>query len=355
MDSKLLDIFNRFDVEGEAYDIVPFGNGLINRTFLVKTDVKSYMLQSINSYVFRSIDNLMRNIYIVTSHLRSKGKTTLHVRKTANSKIYVREGDTYYRLYTYIDKTSCYEKLDRLELVEKTGMAFGDFHASLVDLDPILIAETIPDFHDTPKRYENLLESVKRDEAGRLSTCMDELNFIISNKTMFSKIMAGLNSGILPQRIVHNDPKINNILFDENGNDVKCVIDLDTVMPGSYLFDYGDALRSLFTGDNESARESDALVYQADIFRAYTRGYLSRMKEILTPLEISLLPTSVLTLTMELGIRFLADYIDGDKYFSTRFPEENLVRAKNQLHLAKDILLHMDEMNEIVKEFCIIK
>lgn len=351
MDAKLLSIFNRFNVEGEAYEIVPFGNGLINKSFLVKTDVKDYMLQGINSYVFRNVDSLMRNIYIVTRHLREKGKVTLHVRKTINYKIYVDDGGMYYRLYTFIEDTKCYEKLDSLELVEKTGKAFGDFHASLADLDPILIAETIPDFHDTPKRYENLLESVKRDEAGRLSSCMDELNFIMSNKSEFSRIMDGLNSGALPQRIVHNDPKINNILFDGNGEEVKCVIDLDTVMPGSYLFDYGDALRSLFTGDNESAASSDALVYDAEIFRTYTRGYLSGMKDSLTPLELELMPDSVFTIAMELGIRFLTDYIDGDKYFGTHFPGENLIRARNQLHLAKDLLNHMDEMAEIVKEF----
>ena len=350
MDSKLLDIFSRFNVEGQVCDIIPFGNGLINKTYLVRTDVKDYMLQGINSYVFRNVDSLMRNIYIVTRHLRDKGETTLHFHKTVNHKIYVNDNGMYYRLYTFIKNAKCYEKLDSLELVEKTGIAFGRFHASLADLDPILIAETIPDFHDTPERYDTLLKSVKRDEAKRLSTCMDELNFIVSNRNGFSKIMDGLNSGALPQRIVHNDPKINNVLFDEDGDDVKCVIDLDTVMPGSYLFDYGDALRSLFTGDNESALTSDELVYDAEIFRTYTRGYLSAMKDSLTELEMELMPASVFTIAMELGIRFLTDYIDGDKYFGTHFEGENLIRARNQLHLAKDILDHMDEMSAIVKE-----
>lgn len=351
MDAKLLDIFNRFNVDGEAYDIVPFGNGLINKTFLVKTDVKDYMLQTINSYVFRNVDSLMRNIYIVTRHLRDKGKTTLHVRKTVNYKIYVNEDGVYYRLYTYIKDSVAYEKLDSLEMVEKTGIAFGDFHSSLADLDSILIAETIPDFHDTPKRYDALLESVKRDEAGRLSNCLEELNFIMTSKNGFSKIMDGLNTGAIPQRIVHNDPKLNNILFDANTGEVKCVIDLDTVMPGSCLFDYGDALRSLFTGDNESALVSDALVYNPEIFRAYTRGYLAGMNGSLTPRELELMPASVFTIAIELGIRFLTDYIDGDKYFSTSFPEENLVRARNQIHLAKDLQAHMDDMAAIVKEF----
>ena len=350
MDSKLLEIFNSFDVEGSATDIIPFGNGLINKTFLVKTEKRDYMLQGINSYVFRNVDSLMRNIYIVTRHLKEKGMITLEVQKTLNNKIYVVDGDRYYRLYTYIDDTKCYEKPDSPELAEKSGIAFGRFHAALVDLDPILIAETIPYFHDTPKRFLDLIDSVKRDEAGRLSNCLDELNFIMSNKAGFSKIMNGLNSGELPQRIVHNDPKINNILFDKDGSDVKCIIDLDTVMPGSYLFDYGDALRSLFTGDNESALSSDALVYDAELFRAYTRGYLSGMSSRLTDLEVELMPASVFTIAMELGIRFLADYIDGDKYFRISFPEENLVRARNQLHLAKDILKHMDEMAAAVKE-----
>ena len=351
MDTKLLEIFNRFNVDGEAYDIVPFGNGLINKTFLVKTDVKDYMLQTINSYVFRNVDNLMRNIYIVTRHLREKGKPTLHVRKTVNYKIYVNDDGVYYRLYTYIKDTDCYDKLDSLEMVEKTGVAFGDFHSSLADLDSILIAETIPDFHNTPKRYADLLESVKKDEAGRLDTCIPELNFIMSSKNSFSRIMDALNSGEIPQRIVHNDPKINNILFDSKTGDVKCVIDLDTVMPGSCLFDYGDALRSLFTGDNESAADSSVLVYDPEIFRAYTRGYLAGMNGSLTRKELELMPISVFTIAIELGIRFLEDHINGDKYFSISFPGENLVRARNQIHLAKDLLAHMDDMNEIVKEY----
>lgn len=349
MDQTLLGVFNQFKVDGEATDIVPFGNGLINKTFLVKTDVKDYMLQIVNSYVFKNVDALMRNIYIVTSHLRGLGKTTLHVRKTMGHKIYVTDKDgVYYRLYTFIKGTKCYEKLDSLEMVYKTGAAFGDFHSDLSDLDSILIAETIPDFHNTPKRYDNLLDAVKQDEKGRVPDCLNELNFIMKNKKNFSLIMDGLEDGTIPQRIVHNDPKINNVLFDAETGDVKCVIDLDTVMPGSYLFDYGDALRSLFTGDNESSRDSSLLKVNRDVFKAYTEGYLSKVGSSLTEKEISLLPMSVFTIAIELGIRFLEDYLRGDKYFKTSFEGENLVRAKNQLALAEDVYNHMDELTEIV-------
>ena len=349
MDDKLLNIFNQFKVDGEAYDIVPFGNGLINKTFIVKTDVKDYLLQRVNSYVFRNVDALMRNIYIVTTHLRNKPKTTFHVRKTINHKIFVCEDGVYYRLYTFIKGTRCYEKLDCLDMVYKMGAAFGEFHSDLSDLDSILIAETIPDFHNTPKRYDNLIESVKVDIAGRVPECLDELNYIMKNKKNISMIMDGLNSGEIPQRIVHNDPKINNVLFDENTGDVKCVIDLDTVMPGSYLFDYGDALRSLFTGEMESSLDSSKLKVDIGTFRAYTEGYLSKVNGSLTKREIELLPMSVFTITVELAIRFLEDYIVGDKYFKTSFEKENLVRARNQIALAKDISAHMDELTEIVK------
>ena len=351
MDSKLLEIFNRFDVAGEALDIIPYGNGHINWSYLVKTDVRDYMLQTINTYVYKNVDSLMRNIYIVTNHLRSRGNTTLQVCKTLNKKIYVEEDGIYYRLYDFISNTGSCEQQDPEKTAEMIGRAFGEFHSELSDLDPILIAETIVNFHDTPKRYEALMDTAKRDEFGRLGECLPELNFIVENKAEVFRIMEGLNAGTIPQRIVHNDPKLDNVLFDAETGAVKCVIDLDTVMPGSCLFDYGDALRSLFTGDNESAADSSRLVFRPDIFRSLTKGYLSAAGKSLTPREVELLPNAALTLSMELGMRFLEDYINGDKYFRVGSEKQNLFRARNQLHLAKDLLGHMDDMDAIVKEY----
>jgi len=347
---KLKDVFSRFNVEGNVEGIEPFGAGLINKTYLIKTDVKDYMLQLINTYAFHNVDDLMRNIYIVTNHLRGLGKATLHVRKTKNQKIYVRDGNDYYRLYTYIKNTQCYEKLDSIDMIYKTGEAFGDLHCALADLDPILIAETIPNFHDTPKRYNDLLDAVKEDPVGRLQTAFLELNFILKHKQELSAIMEGLNNGAIPERIVHNDPKINNVLFDKTTGDFKCVIDLDTIMPGSCLFDFGDALRSLFTGDNESSRDTSLLKVDLEIFKSYAKGYLSKMKNSITEKEMELLPNSIFIIATELGIRFLEDYLRGDLYFRTTFEDENLVRAKGQLALAQDVLNHMDEMRQILKD-----
>lgn len=350
MNEYLLEIAKKFNLDGKIIDIRPFGNGLINKTYFVETEKEKYMLQYINSYAFKNIDALMRNIYIVTNHLSSKGITTLEVIKTINNKIFIEINGAFYRLYKYVDNSICYENLDSPLLVRKAAKAFGFLHQNLSDLDPILIAETIPHFHDTPKRFNDLMDAMKLDPVSRVATCLPELNYIISNKDKISLIMNGLNDGSIPERIVHNDPKINNVLFDKETNKIKCVIDLDTVMPGSCLFDYGDALRSIFTGDNESSLDSSLLRVNLDTYRTYTEGYFASMTGSLTEKETSLMPMSVFTLTMELAIRFLEDYIRGDVYFKSSFENENLVRARNQIALAKDVLAHMNDMENIIKE-----
>lgn len=353
MDEKLLNIVKKFNTNGEVKNIRAFGNGLINKTYLVETENEKYMLQYINSYAFKNVDALMRNIYIVTNHLSNKGICTLEVIKTINNKIYVEEENSFYRLYKYVDESICYENLDSPTLVRKAAKAFGFLHQNLSDLDPILIAETIPHFHDTPKRFNDLMDAMKLDPVGRVATCLPELTYLMASKDKISLIMNSLNDGSIPERIVHNDPKINNILFDKNTNKIKCVIDLDTVMPGSCLFDYGDALRSIFTADNESSLDSSLLKVNLDTFKTYTEGYFESMSDSLTEKEISLMPVSIFTLAMELAIRFLEDYIRGDVYFKSSFENENLVRARNQIALAKDIMSNMDEMNKIVKELSI--
>lgn len=350
MNGKLLDIAKKFNVDGEIKDIRPFGNGLINKTYCVETDKCRYMLQYINGYAFKNIDALMRNIYIVTNHLSNKGIRTLEVIKTINNKIYVEIGDECYRLYKYVEDSICYENLDSPLLVRKAAKAFGFLHQNLSDLDPILIAETIPHFHDTPKRYNDLMDATKLDPVARVSSCLPELNYIMANKDKISLIMNALNDGSIPERIVHNDPKINNVLFDKETNKIKCVIDLDTVMPGSCLFDYADALRSIFTADNESSLDSSLLKVNLDTFRTYTEGYFESMTGSLTEKEIELMPWSVFTIAMELAIRFLEDYIRGDVYFKSSFENENLVRARNQIALAKDVLVNMDSLNKIIEE-----
>lgn len=350
MENELLKIVSLFDVKGDIKDVRPFGNGLINKTYLVETTEEKYMLQYINSYAFKNVDSLMRNIYIVTKHLSEKGIRTLEVIKTLNNKIYIESNGAFYRLYKYIDNSICYEDLDSPILVRKAAKAFGFLHNQLSDLDPILIAETIPDFHNTPKRYNNLMDAVKADPNSRVANCFPELNYIMSNKSKISMIMNGLEDGSIPERIVHNDPKINNVLFDKETGKIKCVIDLDTVMPGCCLFDVGDALRSIYTGNNESALDSSLLKVDLDVFETYVKGYCESMGDALTQKEIDLFPYSVFTLALELAIRFLEDYIRGDVYFKTTFEGENLVRAKNQIALAKDVMANIEKMEEITRK-----
>lgn len=345
------EILDKFQIEGDILSVEPFGNGHINKTYKVITSTEKYLFQGVNSYAFKNIDDLMRNIYIVTNFLEQKGDETLVIIKTKNRKLYFKDGDYYYRVYKYIRKSVSYEKLDQPELVVKTAQAFAMLHKDLSDLDSCLIAETIPDFHNTPKRFENLLEIIKTDPLGRLEEAGDILPFIFKNKSKFCQIQKGLDDGSIPERITHNDPKINNVLFDRDTNEIKCIIDLDTVMPGSCLFDFGDALRSLFTGDNESNRDSSLLKVDLETYELWTKGYLSEIKDTLVKKEIDLMPYSVFTLAMELGMRFLEDYLRGDKYFHINFEDENLVRAKGQFALAKDILDNMDKMKEITAKY----
>lgn len=346
-----LDILGKFQIDGDILSVDAFGNGHINKTYKVITSTEKYLFQGVNSYAFHNIDDLMRNIYIVTHHLVSKGETSLEIVKTLNGKLYFKDGEFYYRVYKYIRKSVSYEKLDTPELVEKTAKAFAKLHKNLADLDSCLIAETIVNFHNTPSRFSNLMDTVSADPVGRVEQCSELLPFVLNNKRKFSQIQKDLDDGTIPERIAHNDPKINNVLFDRDTNDIKCIIDLDTVMPGTCLFDFGDGLRSLFTGDNESNRDSSTLKVDLDVYELYTKGYLSEMKGVLTPKEIELLPVSVFTLAMELGMRFLEDYINGDKYFHINFEDENLVRARGQFALAKDILANMTKMKEITKKY----
>jgi len=351
MEEKFVDVIKRFKIEGDVVDIKPFGNGHINKTYLLTTTKNKYMFQVINSFAFHNIDDLMRNIYIVTTFLKENGFYSLEVIKTINNKLYISENDFYYRIYKYVDKSLCYEGLDSPELIEATGQSFGRLHNGLSGLDSVLIAETIPHFHDTPKRYFDLIDSTKTAPKSRLINAEEEIDFVIDSRKSISVIMDGLNDGSIPERVVHNDPKINNILFDEDTKNIKCVIDLDTVMPGSCLFDFGDGLRSLFTGDNESNRDTSLLKVNFEAYELYTKGYLSEMKSSLTQREKELLPYSIYVIAMELGMRFLEDYLREDKYFAISFGDENLVRAKGQFALAKDILLHLDQLKEITNKY----
>lgn len=348
MDIK--NIIDQFDSKGEIVSITPFGNGHINKTYLVTTTLRQYILQCINSNAFKDVDLLMNNIGCVTHHLLDKGIFTIKFMKTSDGHLYYKTGNEFYRLYRFIDKSICHEEIDSLELIKKAAEAFGDLHCNLADLDSSLLKEVIPHFHDTPKRYNDLLNAIKEDKMSRLATCQKEVEDVVRLKDNFSLIMDAINNKEIPLGITHNDPKINNVLFDEATDEIKCVIDLDTVMPGSVLFDFGDALRSLFTGNNEDNVDSTTCHVNFDIYRAYLEGYWGKMKSVLNKKEIELLPYAPLILSIECGMRFLEDYLRGDVYFHIAYPEHNLIRARTQIHQAHDILNNIDKLKEITKE-----
>ena len=346
---NILDTLEQFDINDKILGYSPLGNGHINTTYLVTTKSgDNYVLQKINNHVFKDVDLLMNNIYNTTNFLSSKGYETLEIVKTKDHKLYFKSGDNYYRVYTYVKDVICYEGVDDLDAVYNTAKAFGALHKSLFDFPVKSLGEVIPNFHNTEKRYEDFLLAVNLNAYGRVNNCYKEILRINRFKDLYSLINKYIKSGEVKLGVTHNDPKINNVLFDKNNNRIRAVIDLDTEMPGSYLYDYGDALRSLMTGEYEDTTNLNKINVDFDIFKAYSRGYLSEMKDYLTSKEKELLPFSIFLLTIELAIRFLTDYLQGDKYFHTNYDEHNLVRARTQLKLAEDLYDNLDTLKAII-------
>ena len=339
--------------------VSPYGNGHINDTFVADSTPR-YILQRINTSIFKSPDELMENIERVTTHLREKiianggnpDRETLTVIKTVDNKPYYKaENGNCYRVYKFIEQTYPLDLPENPGQFESSAKAFGRFQNMLADFDASLLHETIPNFHHTPKRIENLKLAYEKNISGRRDMAEDVYAEFLKFEKLCCKIQEGLDSGEIPLRVTHNDTKLNNVLFDINTHDGICVIDLDTVMPGSLLFDYGDSLRFGASTAVEDEADLDKVWFDLEYFESYTKGFLSELGSKITKAELELLPLSALILTFECGIRFLTDFFDGDTYFRTHFAEHNLVRAKNQLKLCQDIYDKLDEMTQIVKKY----
>lgn len=347
----LVKIFYKFLPNEDFVAYRRYGNGHINSTFLVLTKKFEYfIIQRINHYAFKDIDLLMNNIYQVTSHLKNKNIETLQMIKACNGKYYVEEEGEFFRMYRFMDYTITYEKQDGIEMVKIAAEAFGKFHKNLADLDASKLREVIPHFHDTPKRYNDLVAAIKEDKIGRVNKVQREIAIIEKYKDKLSLITDGIENGEVKLHITHNDPKINNALFDEDTHQFRSIIDLDTVMPGSILYDFGDALRSLFTGDKEDTLHYETVVGNYDIYKAYLESYFNETKSVLTKREKELFPYAPFIIATELGMRFLEDYLKGDVYFHTKYPEHNLDRARTQLNLATSIIENIDKYIKITNE-----
>lgn len=334
-----------FQLEGDIVEVKPYGNGHINKTFLVKTTAKAYVFQFVNASVFPDVDMLMNNIRLVSEHIRAKGGRSLEIVPTKEGGLYLRVGEDFIRGYVYIANSVCYEKLPSLEMVTEAARGFGAFHRDLSDIDVSQIGDVIPDFHNTQKRFEHF-KSILDQHPERVDSCQEEIAFLLSRTKDYSLLVDALARGDIHPAVTHNDPKINNVAFDEQTGKVSCVLDLDTVMTGTFLFDFGDGLRSLFTGDNEDNPDTSLLRADLDIYKAYLDGYASMMGKTMNAREIELLPDSIRVITEELAMRFLGDYLLGDVYFHIDYPKHNLVRARSQIALAKDLIANEDALRQ---------
>ena len=358
------DILSKFDFKGTFKDCSLFGAGHINTTYLARYEDDStewkYIVQKVNPNVFKNIDKLMDNIFSVTSYLRreikknggDENRETLHFIKTkSGEKFYRAEDGSCYRSYIFVSDSVSYNSVDSAEMFGASGVAFGKFQRLLSDFPADSLFETIPDFHNTKKRYDNeFVPSVEKNLSGRASTCAQEIDFVKQREGYCSRLVDLIDKGELPLRVTHNDTKLNNVMFDEKSGKAICVIDLDTVMPGLALYDFGDSIRFGANTAAEDEADLSKVSLSLEYFEAYAKGFLSEAGESLNKCEKDNLAFASLLMTFECGMRFLTDYINGDTYFKTAYPEHNLVRARNQFALVADMEKKMDEMNRIIAE-----
>ncbi len=356
MGIEISSVLSHFPFEGELVSIEPINEGLINTTLVADFGVKKYVVQKINTNVFKNPDNLMDNIFSVTEYLKEAieanggdaERQTLHFINTVDGKpFYVDENNECWRSYVYLDNSYTISSDCSTDEIYEAARAFGNFQCLLGDFPGKNLFETIPNFHHTPTRYNNLLKAIEEDKARRVAEVKEEIQFFIDRKDNTSVVTDLLEKGEIPVRVTHNDTKINNVLFDSATKKATCVIDLDTIMPGSSLYDFGDGIRTSATFGEEDNIEKIGLNVEA--YEAYVKGFLDGTDGKLCDKEVELLPFSVILLTQEVAMRFLTDYLDGDVYFKTNSEKHNLIRTRAQIKLIKDIEEKMPQLIEITK------
>lgn len=354
---SLQDVLSQFglDVPTGAY-----GNGHINSTYIVESDPKC-ILQRVNTDIFRRPDQVMENISAVTEHLRKKIiaaggdplRETLTLLPTVDGKLYYTAPDgSCFRLYRFIDGTLSYDTAGTPELFAASARAFGKFQKMLADFPSEKLYETIPHFHDTGDRLNNFRASVAANKSGRAASVQSEIDFVLARADQVTAVTDAIAAGTVPLRVTHNDTKLNNVMLDAVTGEGVCVIDLDTVMPGSLLYDYGDSLRFGASTGAEDEQDLSKISFDLTYFEAYTDAFLSELADSITPKEVELLPFSAKLMTLECGMRFLADHIDGDIYFRIHRENHNLDRCRTQFKLVADMESKMDKMKAIVAKCC---
>lgn len=356
MNKSLIEASRAF---GIVTDGVPCGNGHINSTFFADKNGVPYILQLINTNVFKNPYDIMDNMCKVTEHIRKKvlkdngdvNREVMNILKTCDGEhLYISESGRAFRSYKFIEDSITVDGDVTPEVFYQAGAGFGKFQNQLSDFPANELVEIIEKFHDTPSRLAKFKETMKVDKYDRVKSCEDIIEYILKYEKDADIVVKGIENKDIPLRVTHNDTKLNNILFDKTTKEALCVIDLDTVMPGSLLYDFGDAIRYGASTAAEDEKDLSKVFIDLKLFEVFTRGFTSQLKDSMTKAEAELLAFSSKLLTYELVVRFLEDYLAGDVYFKTNYLEHNLIRAKNQMKICQDIDLKLGEMNKIVKE-----
>lgn len=354
-------ILENYAISGKLISDCKFGEGHINSTILLEFEDNGknvkYILQRINDNIFRDVERLMQNIYSVTEfmseRIKAEGgdpkKECLTVVKTRNGASYVNTEYGYFRIYNYIDGVAY--QVAEPELFYQSALAFGKFAKDLADFDASKLYEPIPNFHNTKKRFEDFKASVKKNASGRADSVKKEIDFVLAREKYCSKIVDLIESGKMPKKVTHNDTKLNNVLFDKDTGKCLAVVDLDTIMPGSICYDFGDSIRFGCNTSTEDERDLSKVNFDINLFEQYTKGYLHAIGDGITKIEKQNLAFSSILMTYECGMRFLGDHIDGDNYFSISRENHNLDRARTQFKLIEDMEKVLPEMEKIVEKY----
>ena len=361
----LQEVLEAFDFGGPILTTQRYGGGHVNDTFLIHTSAPAeteghFILQRLSSVAFKHPDEVMANVMGVSEYLgeqiqRQGGDRS----RESMAFMRPRSGQTYYtdsegsawRAYPFIDDIDCFDTAETPELFAASGRAFGRFQKMLVDYPAETLYETIPRFHDTEDRLAKLKHAIQTDPLDRAKTCQAEIDFALAREKDCSVVVEAQRSGILPLRVTHNDTKLNNVLMDPITGEGVCIIDLDTVMPGLSVNDFGDSIRFGANHCAEDEQDLSKMYLDLEMFAAYTEGFLDGAADSLTDAEVSYMPWGARLMTLECGMRFLTDYLEGDVYFHTQRAGQNLDRCRTQFKLVHDMEQHWDEMNEIVSRF----
>ena len=364
-EKTLQEVLNAYDFGAPVVGAMRYGHGHINDTFCVHTQpqddcCKCFILERMSAAAFKHPEQLMANIVGITEHLGKKvtaaggdrSREAMEVLWTADGKSFHTDSEGgAWRVFPFVTDTYCYQSVESPELFEESARTFGNFQRLLSDYPAETLFEAIPHFHDTEDRLRKLKEAVAADAVGRAGQCQAEIDFVMSRQADCSVALQALRSGILPLRVTHNDTKLNNVLIDRKSGRGICVIDLDTTMPGLSINDFGDSIRFGANHSAEDEKDLSKVNFDIDLYEAYTRGFLAGAAGSLTEAELDYLPWGARLMTLECGIRFLTDFLEGDHYFRTHYAEQNLDRCRTQFKLVKDMEEQFQQMSAVIEKY----